>query len=43
MSMNTADWHTELKLHDELFTTLAAGLPSELIAVKNKMNQALQG
>jgi phosphoenolpyruvate carboxykinase (GTP) len=30
-------WQTELKLHDELFTTLSAGMPPALIAVKQSL------
>ncbi len=41
MDINKADWQAELKLHDELFTTLANGLPSELIAVKQQLHAVL--
>jgi phosphoenolpyruvate carboxykinase (GTP) len=34
-------WKAELKLHDELFTTLAYHLPAELTATKQKMEAAL--
>ncbi len=36
-----AAWQAELKLHDELFTTLAYHLPAELTATKQKMEAAL--
>jgi phosphoenolpyruvate carboxykinase (GTP) len=41
MDINKADWQAELKLHDELFTTLANGLPSQLVAVKQQLQAAL--
>ncbi len=41
MDINKADWQAELKLHDELFTTLANGLPSELVAVKQQLQAAM--
>ncbi|MBQ0959808.1 phosphoenolpyruvate carboxykinase (GTP) [Ideonella sp. 4Y11] len=34
-------WQAELKLHEELFTTLAYHLPAELTATKQKMEAAL--
>jgi len=34
-------WKAELKLHEELFTTLAYHLPAELTATKQKMEAAL--
>ena len=34
-------WQAELKLHAELFTTLAYHLPAELTATKQKMQAAL--
>jgi phosphoenolpyruvate carboxykinase (GTP) len=36
-----AAWAAELKLHDELFATLAYHLPAELTATKQKMEAAL--
>ena len=36
-----AAWTAELKLHEELFTTLAYHLPAELTATKQKMEAAL--
>jgi phosphoenolpyruvate carboxykinase (GTP) len=41
MDINKADWQAELRLHDELFTTLANGLPNELVAVKKQLQAAL--
>ncbi len=34
-------WKAELKLHDELFTTLAVGMPPALIAVKQSLQAKL--
>jgi len=39
--ISNEDWATELKLHDELFTQLAQGLPAELPATKARIEQRL--
>ena len=39
--ISNEDWVTELKLHDELFTQLAQGLPAELPATKARIEQRL--
>ena len=39
--IDKADWATEMKLHDELFTQLAYHLPAELPATKAKIEQRL--
>jgi len=39
--ISNEDWATELKLHDELFTQLAQGLPDELPATKARIEQRL--
>lgn len=39
--MNPTDWEQELKLHEELFQTLAYHLPQELVETKARMEQRL--
>ena len=39
--IDTAAWQAELKLHDELFTTLAAGMSPDLLAVKDQLHAQL--
>jgi phosphoenolpyruvate carboxykinase (GTP) len=41
ISIDKAAWNEELKLHEELFTQLSHGLPTELITTKAKLEQAL--
>ncbi|OVZ55122.1 phosphoenolpyruvate carboxykinase (GTP) [Pigmentiphaga sp. NML080357] len=36
-------WQEEFRLHDELFALLKHGLPGELVEVKQKLTQRLQG
>lgn len=40
-SINVDEWAAELKLHDELFSTLAHNLPQELVAAKETLVQRL--
>ncbi len=41
ISIDKAAWTEELKLHEELFAQLAHGLPTELVATKAKLAEAL--
>ncbi|MEO5732148.1 MAG: phosphoenolpyruvate carboxykinase (GTP) [Rubrivivax sp.] len=41
MSIDKADWQQELALHRELFQTLAQGLPDELPATREQIEQRL--
>ena len=41
ISIDKAAWNEELKLHEELFSQLSHGLPTELVATKAKLEQAL--
>ncbi|MDO9620592.1 MAG: phosphoenolpyruvate carboxykinase domain-containing protein, partial [Moraxellaceae bacterium] len=40
-SINVDEWAAELKLHDELFSTLAHNLPQELVAAKETLANRL--
>ncbi len=40
-SISKNEWQAELKMHDELFTTLAHHLPTELVQVKQHIQQKL--
>jgi phosphoenolpyruvate carboxykinase (GTP) len=40
-SISKTEWQAELKMHDELFTTLAHHLPSELVQVKQSIQHKL--
>ena len=40
-SIDTASWHEELKLHDELFAKLAYHLPQELVQTKADIERRL--
>jgi phosphoenolpyruvate carboxykinase (GTP) len=40
-SIDNDAWKAELKLHDELFTTLSAGMPPALVAVKQSLHAKL--
>ncbi len=40
-SISKTEWQAELKMHDELFTTLAHHLPQELVQTKAKIEQKL--
>jgi phosphoenolpyruvate carboxykinase (GTP) len=40
-SISKNEWQAELKMHDELFTTLAHHLPQELVQTKAKIEQKL--
>jgi phosphoenolpyruvate carboxykinase (GTP) len=39
--IDAAEWQAEMKLHDELFTQLAQGLPAALPAVKARIEARL--
>ena len=41
ISIDKQAWNEELKLHEELFTQLAHGLPTELVTAKAKLEQLL--
>jgi phosphoenolpyruvate carboxykinase (GTP) len=43
MTIDRAAWQHELKLHAELFTQLAHGLPAELPATMNRIGERLAG
>ena len=41
ISVDRSAWRTEVALHGELFAQLSARLPSQLLAIKSKLEQAL--
>ena len=41
IAIDRAAWHTELKLHGELFEQLSARLPSQLLAIKSQLEAKL--
>ena len=41
IAIDRAAWHTELKLHAELFDRLSARLPSQLLAIKSQLEAKL--
>ena len=40
-SISKTEWQAELKMHDELFTTLAHHLPQELVQTKQRIETKL--
>ena len=43
ISIDKDAWEEELELHEELFTQLSHGLPSELKEAKSKLKKLLSG